>query len=651
MTTSINAFKENYNAFFTFSSDISELFDRALPNSIIRDYLFASVTAPDGEERVRAKGAVKQFLGNLITYGCVDYILWFALFLDRYDPSANALKELYQMLGEKTVFEKPMTEWCDEFISKYHSLGNLTSYKYTSDFICNNMLGLQNSQSANEIITSVQNKVSKNFENVAIATPKTVDAYKKLQCLGYLQYVMKHHDTNHELCAILLKKLFDEMDASALPKTQTRIAILSALLEAYTDALISLSSSFKTQKINGLGRSIMDFADDTEHKNEELIKYLLKNKANEWQSLLCYAMCQAASEGDYDTSSKLIIRHYEYSRKAQRDNARLALLETYLSIADDSVALSLFGLIKREQQRDSSLFTDAQNSAIDERFFNVVDHFVNENQSNIRKIKESTDVSNEDQIDALQRQSDLYAQVTSFFPQGAFFEQKLRQSMNAFLTGNNIAHEDLLNKLGQRERKTVIQYLRQGEMIYSLLEMLEGNRQGEEMYSNMDYSPALLQLTKALEYICNMIYKKISSELVLDFPTFRTQSRRRLENITLGNFQSLFSQDVYNAITYTGRKPNPSYTYLSDIVDVTKYRCPSRNASAKRERIYRDLNIPREYRNNAAHKDPLKPEQYTNCEKCLFDRYSRQSGNSYQEVQHLLWKILYMIKDGIVLTE
>jgi len=151
----------------------------------------------------------------------------------------------------------------------------------------------------------------------------------------------------------------------------------------------------------------MDFADDTEHKNEELIKYLLKNKANEWQSLLCYAMCQAASEGDYDTSSKLIIRHYEYSRKAQRDNARLALLETYLSIADDSVALSLFGLIKREQQRDSSLFTDAQNSAIDERFFNVVDHFVNENQSNIRKIKESTDVSNEDQIDALQRQSDL----------------------------------------------------------------------------------------------------------------------------------------------------------------------------------------------------------------------------------------------------
>ncbi len=644
MNTTLNSLKTGYNDYFSFGSDIGALFVRAFPNSLTSDY-FLNAFVPDEEiDKLRLKGTVKSLIREIKTYGCIDYVLWFGFFLDK--TSKEALKEYYDILANYSLFEKSLSSWCDEFIefcASNDTDGKTLPYKLTSDFICKKMLKITSTQSVAEIDELVSNKVKKEIEKFSVGTDAVRNSYAKIQCIGLLQYVYKRYDGNSAFCCYILKKLFTELNVSELPKTESRIAVLSSLIEAYIDASVVLSTQTNEDKTAGLGKAIFDFVNDAEGKNKELLDHLKKTKPSELQALLCFAMRHSVAERDYDTAANLFIRHYEYSREEQRKQTRSALLATYFLVSDNISALELFSIIKREQQRAPDAFTANDNSKIGNRFHEIVQRFTADAQSNIEKIKTS-DLTEDKKVEAMQKESDRFSFVTSFFPQSEFFEQKLNKSMQRFLTRNRLPAQDLFKCLGDEEKNVVISYLRQGEMIYSLFKMLEGDRNEEEIYKKMDYSSALIELTKALEYIGNLIFRRISPQLLIQDNSFTDKNNNLISSITLGGFQFFFKRRVYNCLSCRNNaNKNPNYTYLNDIIDIRKYRCNERNENRILEQIFDDFEFPRECRNMAAHDSPILPTLYEECESCLLD--------TYQQKQYFLWNVLYMVKDNIILTE
>ena len=631
--------------------NFDELFLSAKGRDIIRGFLLPAVTANKVKSRPIAQSSIKSLCDKLIPYGLVDGILTFVLFLKRVDEEGVAVQKFYDILGEKAVFGKPVKVWCDEFLAVYseteaeEDLGDFTLTPATliPQFVAERMLEVPATASTDQAMEIVADKVKQDglLSKYAISE------------LGWLQYVYKLRATDAEFVGKALKRLLTNMNDNPVD-----LVYQSALLKAYVEAALAIHTNAQVNNSNlyavsGLGKLICDFTEDREKKHCELLKDLEANASGLWKNFLYFSVCQANYEGDYETAAKLLIRHYDYARSAKQAQMRKALLSTYMNVADPVSALALFSLIKWEQRRcevayQGEKFTSKENVAIDKRFGEIVRAFVDQSQAEITSIKnQATESASEfgepEQIEVLQTESDRYASVTSLFPQATFFETKLYDSMRQFQVANRLPERDLFECLGDEERATVISYLRQGEMIFSLFEMLQKDRQGEEFYDGLDYSPAVLQLTKALEYIANLIYHKIDLSLlplsVVDVPQDPnlTHIRGYKDSITIGDFKYLFSRRTYGTLVRPENNMDAK-VYLSDLLDMNAYR---RKDTRKPhvDSIYQDVEEVRKLRNSAAHKDKVEPDKYTKCERLMMTDYANR--------QYLLWNLLYIVKPGI----
>ncbi len=645
---------------------LADLFLTVNGERIVRGFLMPALAEDENVGNGIATDALQRLCTDLVKYGFFDRVLQFALFLRCADTSGEALAKFYEIIDRNKPFlGKSPSEWCEAYLSlmldtfrKNESMPNASWEDFdrndvedrTADFIVYGMLGVKGDDSVEQAIRRVTQVIAED------ATLRIGD--RALSETGWLQHVYRQHafmkwkyDSDNVVYAMtLLKRALERL--SEVEDLQPYVV---ALLDVYVDWAVSAHTNDENvnpalYEVKGVGKAIGEFA----QKRRDLVEDLGSRVMGLWRNLLYFAVCQAVHETDYATAAVLLVRHYENARVAKQQQMREKLYNTYMEIPDEVMALSLFCVIQWDQRRSEqqfsglkNAFTAAQMANIQERFGEVVNQFVKNSQENLQLIKNNTELTEELRMVAAQEESDRYRLVTSLFPSAAHFQEKINDSIDEFKRTNGNLTKDLFACLGEEEKETVVAYLREGELIYSLFKMLQEDRGGEELYDGLDFSPAILQLTKAMEYIGNLIWQNIDVTVRQAVINNRVRGYRHLTKqgvlklqIEFGNFQHLFKQPMCAALSRSqGTNSSDTRVYLSDLLDISQY---PRNG----QDIFNNLGDLVELRNNAAHP--------ANGRKQLISDYRLCEGKmmtDYQSRQFELWQILNMVKEGVTLRE
>lgn len=219
-------------------------------------------------------------------------------------------------------------------------------------------------------------------------------------------------------------------------------------------------------------------------------------------------------------------------------------------------------------------------------------------------------------------------------------EQQVLLNGNPFFRAVNTTHTALLRNLGNRGAD-VMNYLVGGESVF---------RHCQEVARDpaicMDFSPALVEMTKALESVLNLLFHRmqiqVDSAVPADQSSYYFRGNRKKSHLEMGNFAyllypkfntqlDLFTHWQLDRYLDISKLDNLTVSTVKDGRTVTLRFGTNRDAN---RRQLRDMlvNISGNYRNKAAH------DGFISQTDCITARELLLSG------EFLLWVMMYIIK-------
>ncbi|MBQ7133817.1 MAG: hypothetical protein IJO20_04910 [Ruminococcus sp.] len=164
----------------------------------------------------------------------------------------------------------------------------------------------------------------------------------------------------------------------------------------------------------------------------------------------------------------------------------------------------------------------------------------------------------------------------------------------------------------------------------------------------IDYSAPVILMTKALEYIGNILFKKLTKNTTPPNNIFHMYKDNNgwSEHITLGNIAYLFKNQEFLSGT------NDIHKLISkDRIEALEGKTVIFDNNGNKEEFKNDINknlnvmfkalkyIADNFRNQAAHSDLTPEQKYKKCRELVIT------------TQHLLFVLLYIIEDGTILGD
>lgn len=283
----------------------------------------------------------------------------------------------------------------------------------------------------------------------------------------------------------------------------------------------------------------------------------------------------------------------------------------------------------------------------------------------IKEMAEKEGLSDEEVIKMIE-DTDVYKNILkivkrSFMPPRNILENRVFKKRNSFFEKIGITNpEPYGSRMTEADSNMILDYLAEHESVLNYLEKCEKDPDNKKV---IDFAPALIEITKAFEFVLNIIFRKLSLNIsvfdgvrdnlskaknyFIDVNIDETENKligRRKSHIEIGKFANLFYPKSINSNT------NLLFDAWNgaNVLDISKLKglCSidiatgngtkhfSRTNDNDNKKLLGDaiMYVGTNYRNKAAHKDPVPKVLYEDAKKLLMS------------TECLLWIIMYILK-------
>ena len=436
---------------------------------------------------------------------------------------------------------------------------------------------------------------------------------------------------------------------------------------------------------------------------KDLINYLKAKSESIYEGLLMLSILFLFADEEIDTGVKALIRHFDLiSRNKQSINPRIALMKSFFAVDDLYTKSELYNMINREFIRSKKKYTNNENA---DRIFSdsLMDEIetdmhlcslnsaknliieINAESETISKALSKADDLSEKEFQSLkeaeaklQNKLDKLSEISSLFRinPAHYYNEKLNNSVRDFYKSININEdtvdfkENICRALGDESAEDVMSFLRQSELLMDFQTQLKNIK----WQSKIEYTAPLMSLTKALEYIGNLLFKEliknVNAQTVMntlpnrdeksDLRKFYMHGNDWADFITLGSFAHLFTNSEFRGINPNSNNQDTDVKNCYKQLDIHKLINEDRIKRLNGKTAYceKDTNgienehkftddfdenleilgntiafVAKNYRNGAAHSNMTDEEKYNQCRKLMITS------------EHLLWITLYILID------
>ncbi|MBQ7133812.1 MAG: hypothetical protein IJO20_04885 [Ruminococcus sp.] len=438
------------------------------------------------------------------------------------------------------------------------------------------------------------------------------------------------------------------------------------------------------------GKEEIDSDDDEYSKydyHKKLLEYLKYKSKTEYETLLMLNVVYLFADNKIEAGIKRLTKNYSNMLDTNITlYFRIALFRAFFTkeANDFCVKTELYNIIKYEIVQRNALFGGLfdpehdwgySDRLVKEIHSEMTLYLLKTSKSLIEEInKISKDVDPNIKDDAallrLNKLTNELSDTAAWFSikSSLHYNTMIEKSINSFYksVNENDLNKDIYSVLGPKSADIVKSYLRQSELIMDLQTELRNMEWQEEL----DYSASILYMTKALEYIGNLIFKEITKDTIPPSNIFSMykKSNNWSDHITLGNIAFLFKNreflsgdnDIHKLINKSKIKKlkgKVAYCYKNNNGKLKKVKFTydvnnslnngngsnydnNINIDKTLNTLFEALNyIADNFRNQAAHCNLTPEEKYTKCKKLMITS------------EHLLFVLLYIIEDGTILGD
>ena len=308
-------------------------------------------------------------------------------------------------------------------------------------------------------------------------------------------------------------------------------------------------------------------------------------------------------------------------------------------------------LLAFELSESQHKVTENMNIVVQRHLYQLLQMTATESLVKIQEIKskagegeEETLVLIEDIIKSLTEQIMLSSEGR------AYVDFKLELAQEDFITeyALNMNNHTLIEKLPNECQRDIHEYLATSQYVFDLLS-------SRDFKEDVDYSPAIITLTKAIERLLNLVYKQIKdnteSEILIDAINDKQKkhfinSKGLKESLEMGPLLHLLDKDFYekwDVSRYLDITKLESFAGLElpglgaaedeehRTIKVKEGGSFSSDPENNRVVLHNSIDYIRdEFRNKCAHKDPIKKDKALECREIMLD------------AQKLLWILLWI---------
>lgn len=292
--------------------------------------------------------------------------------------------------------------------------------------------------------------------------------------------------------------------------------------------------------------------------------------------------------------------------------------------------------------------TDIRNKLLFNEFLKL-----KKSNDKIKEMAEKEGLSDEEVIKMIE-DTDVYKNILkiakrSFMPPRNILENRVFKKRNSFFKKIGITNpEPYGSRMTEADSNMILDYLAEHESVLNFLEKCEKDPDNKKV---IDFAPALIEITKALEYVLDIIYQKLNLNITdvasNDRKSYFKHGNRK-SHIEIGPFAHL--------LLNTTNQSNPSNQTLTlfdawggaNVLNISKLKglcsidIATRNGTKHFSRTNDNHNkkllgdaimyVGTNYRNKAAHKDLVPKVLYEDAKKLLMS------------TECLLWIIMYILK-------
>lgn len=463
--------------------------------------------------------------------------------------------------------------------------------------------------------------------------------------------------------------------------------------------LYSFLESGRTDIVSNTDESAQNKAWD----KKDLINYLKAKSESRYETLLMLSILFLFADEEIDKGVKALIRHFDLlSSKKHSINPRIALIKSFFAVDDLYTKSELYNMINREVIRSKKKYTDNENadrilsdSLMDEietemhlcllkSASNLIKDINAESEHISKALSKADDLSEEEfqrlkEAEAkLQNKIDKLSEISALFRinSALYYNDKLNESVRDFYKSINIDEntvdfkENICRALGENSAEDVMSFLRQSELQMDFQTQLKNIK----WQAKIEYTAPLLSLTKALEYIGNLLFKElikdVNAQTVIrtltnedeksDLKKFYMHRNNWADFITLGSFAHLFTNSEFRSINSHRNIQDDNVKNCYEKLDIhklinedrikrlngkTAYCEEDANGNENEHKFTDDFDenletlgnaigfVAKNYRNGAAHSNMTDEEKYNQCRKLMITS------------EHLLWITLYILID------
>lgn len=322
---------------------------------------------------------------------------------------------------------------------------------------------------------------------------------------------------------------------------------------------------------------------------------------------------------------------------------RYILIKSFYENSDYEKAIQLYDLIlfgrnyDKIHKLDDKLFFDWAENSIQKHFSILVLSVADDVFESISASKDSYDGDEEKVICDIKIKYEPLKSVLSYSAKPSdFFDFEIKRTAESFLeliSDDVTTYENLTKKLSVSDWNTMKQYIRQGNALFDFISYLDKNDWGT---GKLDYSPALIEMTKSLEYFLNLVFDKIKRDNVCiskeKDSKYYVNNKKIKKNLEFGPCAYLFEDDRFNRLLCNIFEKNKLEKIWENLSIIKFGFCL--NSQKKTELLFEALKHIKDLRNQAAHKNGVTFSDYKECKQYMLT------------TQYVLWILLYILNNN-----
>lgn len=297
----------------------------------------------------------------------------------------------------------------------------------------------------------------------------------------------------------------------------------------------------------------------------------------------------------------------------------------------------------------------------------LFDEFLKLKKSNdkIKEMAEKKGLSDEEVIKMIE-DTNVYKEILkiakqSFMPPRNILENRVFKKRNSFFTTIGINNpEPYGSRMTKTDSDMILDYLAEHESVLNYLEKCE---EDDDDGNVIDFAPALIEITKALEYVLNIIYKELNFDISVfeGMQNKKSEAKHYFYNVSINQTDNKLNGSPKSHIEigkfahlFYPKSINSNYNLLFDawgganVLDISKLNrlCSIGIVTKNGEKHFKKTDdnynkkllgraieyVGTNYRNKAAHKDFVSKLLYEDARDLLMS------------TECLLWILMYILK-------